>query len=245
MMILSLNKQTKEAQCLWWTKLTTLKIGIVSFQTPNFTKKLECDPAKEISKQINETFSDMNSIKHIDDDTYDCIRPDAICTACRFYMLLKLHKEWIPGRPIVSANGHPTEKISEFVDYNLRPHVRTIPSFIQDTTDYLKNIDSLNTIPNNTILVSMDVSSLYTNIPKNEGVAACEQVWINIPNSLSDSVAETSARKQQFCIQRSALLADWRYHFWHLPLPTFSWRVSKTYPLECTIQAFVLVLLYW
>ena len=94
-------------------------------------------------------------------------------------MLPKLHKEGFPRRPILSENGHPTEKISEFVDYHLRPHVRTMPSYIQDTTDYLKKMDSLNPLPNNTILVSMDVSSLYTNIPKNEGIVACEQVWNN------------------------------------------------------------------
>jgi hypothetical protein len=29
----------------------------------------------------------------------------------RFYLLPKIHKENNPGRPIVSANGHPTEKI--------------------------------------------------------------------------------------------------------------------------------------
>ncbi|XP_063446591.1 uncharacterized protein LOC134726124 [Mytilus trossulus] len=144
-----------------------------------FYKHLESDPTKEISKQINEVLSDMNSKKHIDDDTYDYLHPDETCTAGRFYLLPKLHKEGIPGSPIVSANGHPTEKISEFVDYHLRPHVRTMPSYIQDTTDYLQKMDSLNPLPNNTILVSMDVSSLYTNIPKNEGIVACEQVWNN------------------------------------------------------------------
>jgi hypothetical protein len=36
----------------------------------------------------------------------------------RFYLLPKIHKENNPGRPIVSANGHPTEKISEFIDFH-------------------------------------------------------------------------------------------------------------------------------
>jgi hypothetical protein len=34
----------------------------------------------------------------------------------RFYLLPKIHKANNPGRSIVSANGHPTEKISEFVE---------------------------------------------------------------------------------------------------------------------------------
>jgi hypothetical protein len=53
----------------------------------------------------------------------------------------KIHKANNPGRPIVSANGHPTEKISEFVDFHLRQHVEALPSFIKDTTDYLQNMD--------------------------------------------------------------------------------------------------------
>ncbi|XP_071177436.1 uncharacterized protein [Mytilus edulis] len=38
-------------------------------------------------------------------------------------------------------------------------------------------MNSSSPLPNNTIFVSMDVCSLYTNIPKDEGIAACEKVW--------------------------------------------------------------------
>ena len=34
----------------------------------------------------------------------------------RFYILPKIHKQGNPGRPIVSSNSHPTERISQFVD---------------------------------------------------------------------------------------------------------------------------------
>jgi hypothetical protein len=54
--------------------------------------------------------------------------------AGRFYLLPKFHKVNNPGRPIVSANGHPTEQISEFVDFHLRPHVEALPSHLKDTT---------------------------------------------------------------------------------------------------------------
>jgi uncharacterized pyridoxal phosphate-containing UPF0001 family protein len=44
---------------------------------------------------------------------------------------------------IVSANGHPTEKISEFIDFHLRPFVENLPSHIKDTIDYLKKMENL------------------------------------------------------------------------------------------------------
>ena len=76
----------------------------------------------------------------------------------------------------MSANGHPTEKISEFIDFHLRPFVENLPSYIKDTTDYLKTMENL-TIPENTTLVTLDVTSLYTNIPHDDGIAACRKIW--------------------------------------------------------------------
>jgi hypothetical protein len=76
-----------------------------------------------------------------------------------------LIKSTTPGdRPIASANGHPTEEVFEFVDFHLRPHVEALSSYLKDTTDYLQKRESMNPLPSGTILVSMDVTSLYTNI---------------------------------------------------------------------------------
>jgi hypothetical protein len=33
------------------------------------------------------------------------------------------------------------------------------------------------TIPENATLVTMDVTSLYTNIPHDDGIAACRKIW--------------------------------------------------------------------
>ena len=73
--------------------------------------------------------------------------------------------------------GTPQKKISEFVDFHLRPHVEALPSHLKDTTDYLQKMESMNPLPSGTILVSMDVTSLYTNIPHNDGIEACREAW--------------------------------------------------------------------
>jgi hypothetical protein len=51
-----------------------------------------------------------------------------------------------------------------------------LSSHIKDITDYLKKMENL-TIPENTTLVTMNVTSLYTNIPHDDGIAACRKIW--------------------------------------------------------------------
>ncbi len=70
-----------------------------------------------------------------------------------------------PGRPIVSANCCPSERISGLVDHFLRPYVQKLPSFILDTPDLIRKIKQIPPLPTNTLLVTLDVVSLYTNIP--------------------------------------------------------------------------------
>jgi len=140
-----------------------------------FYQKLAHDPTEEFQEKVCTTLKKMLEAGQISEKNYDYLvvknpKPG------RFYLLPKIHKPGNPGRPIVSANGHPTEKISEFVDFHLRPHVVELPSYVQDTTDYLQKVESQD-IPDETHLVSMDVTSLYTNIPHHDGIEACKEVW--------------------------------------------------------------------
>ena len=88
------------------------------------------------------------------------------------YLLPKIHKNNNPGRPIISATGGPTEKISALVDSILKPLVTALPSHVRDSTDFINQIQTL-TLPLNHTLLTIDVSSLYTNIPHAEGIEAC------------------------------------------------------------------------
>ena len=67
--------------------------------------------------------------------------------------------------------------MSHFVDYFLQPLVHELPSFVKDTKDFLNKRFTLFNLPANILLVTLDVSSLYTNIPHNEGINACEHFF--------------------------------------------------------------------
>jgi hypothetical protein len=136
---------------------------------------LGSDPTDSFSQQIQTTLDDMHAHGHLTDKAHNFLSP-AGSRAARFYLLPKIHKPGNPGRPIVSGNGSPTENISLFVDHFIKPLVPQAPSYIHDTPDFLRKLESIkNQIPNTAIICTCDVSSLYTNIPFSEGIAAtCE-----------------------------------------------------------------------
>ena len=86
-----------------------------------------------------------------------------------FYGLPKIHKENHPLRPIVSQIDGPTCRINELVDKYLYVAEKNIPMLLQDTTAFLRVINEHKKCIPGALLVTMDVSSLYTNIPHDEG----------------------------------------------------------------------------
>ena len=56
-----------------------------------------------------------------------------------------------------------------------------MPSYLKDTTDYLRKLQESGPIPPETLLVSLDVTSLYTNIPHEDGIRACKEAWEERP----------------------------------------------------------------
>ena len=69
---------------------------------------------------------------------------------------------------ISSASCH-SSKISEYVDYHLQPIVREIPSYIKETSDFLRKLKSTTEVSENFYLVTLDVKSLDTSTPNSAG----------------------------------------------------------------------------
>ena len=67
----------------------------------------------------------------------------------RFYLLPKIHKRLsnVPGRPVISNCGTATERISEFVDFNIQLLVKNITSIILATNHFLQRLENIGMIP--------------------------------------------------------------------------------------------------
>ena len=80
------------------------------------------------------------------------------------------------GTPITSGCEGPTERISSFVHHLLQPIAKIQKSYLKDTTDFLNFIEKTK-VAKDIILVSMDVTSLYTNIPQEEGITIVSRTY--------------------------------------------------------------------
>ena len=89
-----------------------------------------------------------------------------------FYGLPKIRKPGCPLRPIVSGCDSPTDHLSACVTHFIQPIASNLLSYIKDTKHFLNLIENLSPLPPNALLITADVTSLYTNILHEEGIAA-------------------------------------------------------------------------
>ena len=108
----------------------------------------------------------------------------------RFYILPKIHKDpstWTipfkipPGRPIVSDCGSETYFTAEYLDFFLNPLSIIHPSYVKDTYHFVNIVQKL-IVPSNCFLFSLDVKSLYTNIPIIAGIQCVKKLFDKFPD---------------------------------------------------------------
>ena len=118
----------------------------------------------------------------------DQLLPDQPAEA-RAYAMPKAHKDvpegknLPPTRLVISGCGSNTENISHYVNHHSKHIPEQLDSYIQDTPHLLRMLEDKNKgpdLPDNGILVSIDVVGLYPNIPQDEGIQAFKEV-INDP----------------------------------------------------------------
>jgi hypothetical protein len=144
-----------------------------------------------VVQRVNQVLDSMRKDSIITDEMHEFAKPKASRPA-RFYVLPKVHKAGVPGRPVVSACGAPTEGLSEIVDHFLQPLMTTIPSYIKDTNDFLRKVRDLGPLPPGTLLATIDVTALYPSIPHDMGVGALRSFLSNkdLSRSMIDGICD-------------------------------------------------------
>ena len=135
----------------------------------SFFETIDMDPTPTLIEKIS---SELNIIKRLgllDHRTYLMLLPSKEKARCPYlYGLPKIHKLPVSFRPIVSGNGHPTENLSIFVDFLLQPYAILSPFYLKDSADLQNHLSTISHLDDKTILFSLDVVSMYPNIPLDE-----------------------------------------------------------------------------
>jgi len=120
---------------------------------------------------INNILKTMKTESFVNLKQFEFLQAKNSDRARTFYLLPKIHKpreKWpqldMPeGRPIVSDCGSESYRISQFINSYIRPISIKHSAYLKDTRDFVNKIRGLKT-PNGALLVTGDVTALYTNM---------------------------------------------------------------------------------
>ena len=88
----------------------------------------------------------------------------------QFYGIPKIHKKYInlpPMRPIILQSSSLLSPSTQFIDHVLQPLAMSYPDYIQNSTALTLLLQDT-TVPDDAILVTVDVANLYPSIPQSE-----------------------------------------------------------------------------
>ena len=238
---LTIKKADKGSAVVVMNTKDYFRVGYRQVLDQKFYTRIDSHPTKEVSDRITQKLIQMRSKGLISEQNLNYLQPKN-CKHGQFYLLPKIHKKGIPGRPICSLVNHPTANISKFVDEHIKRYVPHKKSYIRDTQDFISKIISLGKIPEGAIIATLDVTSLYTNIPNHEGILAVADHLRKDPSKgpIASYILDLLNWYYTTCISNSMMNSfyklggqQWEQH-WHQIMPTYSWIGLKLrhYPIS-------------
>ena len=156
----------------------------------------------KVEGKVNRLLSKLKETSSITENEYNELYASGTNPGI-LYGLPKVHKAFVPLRPIFSACKTPTFKLAKFLVPILAPFTEnefTVKNSYQFADDMKKM-----TLDNSMIMASFDVESLFTNIPVRETINICldlvfnaKESVTNISKALFKSILETAVLNSFF-----------------------------------------------
>lgn len=153
-----------------------------------YYEKIATPRKTETIPLINTTLTALLEEEFINEKQYDFLEAKESDKDRHFYLLPKVHKDiskWpLPtmpeGRPIVGDCSTESRRISDFIDYYLKPLSTKHASYVKDSYDFVSRIKN-QPINTKALLVTGDVTSLYTNMNLNRTIAVAKRALAKNP----------------------------------------------------------------
>nr|VZH98217.1 unnamed protein product [Spirometra erinaceieuropaei] len=130
------------------------------------------NPLKALTREINATLLALENSGPITPTDRRMARPQDTALA-RFYGLPKVHKDGAPLRPIVSLKGTPTYGLAKWLFRRLKLLAAESDTTVSSSAQFLEKLKGVNLHPNE-VMVSFDVTSLFTSIPQDLAIETIE-----------------------------------------------------------------------
>ena len=129
-------------------------------------------PHTEIRRSLEEIIAAFKEeIKHLNKHLYNYLLPTRRNNQTpKFYGIPKIHKKFNqlpPMSPIVAQSSSPLAPSAHFLDHVLQPLAQSYGDYIQNSTSLILKLQALH-VPEATVLVTVEVVSLYPSIPQTE-----------------------------------------------------------------------------
>ena len=152
-------------------------IDLRRFKKLQNSRKNAKHPILKEEERVKNTLTSLLKEGKIDEKLYYSTIPRGSQPA-RLYGLTKVHKKDTPVRPVLSIPGSAYHK----VDVRVAEWLSAVPeckinSSTKTVCDKLKNV----ILEEDKIIISFDVSSLYTNVPLMEAILVCTEKLYNMP----------------------------------------------------------------
>ena len=131
-------------------------------------KRLKGDPTTAQESKLSCKLKNLEKSGDIPTRLYHELRPSG-SQPPRIYGLPKGHKPEVLLRPIVSCIGSPSYRLSRFITSLISPLGGKMSTHVKNSRHFLEAVKGVR-VTEDELLVSFDVSSLFTNVPIDEAV---------------------------------------------------------------------------
>lgn len=141
-------------------------------------EKIRYDPTARVSRKIMSILDEWKECRYIDARTHRRLNVSN-CNPPRIYGLPKIHKQGRPLRPVVSTIGTTTYRLAQYLSSILGKIVGKTEAHVVNSFTFATEVSGVQ-VNEDEVMFSLDVTSLYTNVPVDYALECIDQRWEEI-----------------------------------------------------------------